>query len=141
MSADLEKTPDVAIAFDVELPIVVTNNWEVASYVKGYHVYKRVWTTISNEVLQICREPENPTNKYAACVLKDGKVIGHLKKGSNRRFAKTIFYFLRSDTYAKCCVKITGKLVNLADGEGMQVPCMLELEGQGRYIDVLKQNL
>ena len=35
MSADLEKTPDVAIAFDVELLIVVTKNWEVASYVKG----------------------------------------------------------------------------------------------------------
>ena len=29
MSADLEKTPDVAIAFDVELPIIVTKNWEV----------------------------------------------------------------------------------------------------------------
>ena len=105
MSADLEKTPDIAIAFDVELPIVVTKNWEVASYVKGYHVYKRVWTPISNEVLQTRREPENPTDKYAVCILKDGKVVGHLKKGSNGRFAKTIFYFLRSDTYAKCCVK------------------------------------
>ena len=54
---------------------------------------------------------------------------------------KQFSYFLRSDTYAKCCIKITGKPVNLADGEEMQVPCMLELEGQGRYIDVLKQNL
>ena len=126
MSANLEKTPDVAIAFDVELPIVVTKNWEVASYVKGYHVYKRVWTPISNEVLQTRKEPENPTDKYAVCVLKDGKVVGHLKKGSNGRSAKAIFYFLRSDTYAKCCIKITGRL---------------ELEGQGRYIDVLKQNL
>ena len=46
-----------------------------------------------------------------------------------------------TDTYAKCCIKITGKPASLADGEGMQVPCMLELEGQGRYIDVSKQNL
>ena len=29
MSADLEKTPDVAIALDVELPIVVTKNWKI----------------------------------------------------------------------------------------------------------------
>ena len=98
-------------------------------------------TPISNEVLQTRREPENPTDKYAVCVLKDSKVVGHLKKGSNGRFAKTIFYFIPSDTYAKCCVKITGKPVNLAHGEGIQVSCMLELEGQGRYIDVLKQNL
>ena len=71
----------------MELPIVVTNNWEA------------------------------------------GKVVGQLKKSSNGRFAKTIFCFLRSDTYAKCSVKITGKPVNL------------ESEGQGRSIDVLKQNL
>ena len=88
------------------------------------------------------RTQENPTDKYAVCVLKDGKLVGHLKKGSNGGFAKTIFYFLRSDTYAKCCVnKITRKPVSLADGEGVQVPCMLELEGQGRYVDVSKQNL
>ena len=104
-------------------------------------MYKRVWTPICNEVLQTRKEPENSRDKYAVCVLKDGKVVGHLKKGSNGRFERTIFYFLRSDTFAKCSVKITEKPVNLADGEGMQVPCMLELEGQGRYIDVLKQKL
>ena len=79
MSTDLEKAPDVAIAFDVELPIVVTKNWEVASYVKGYQVYERVWTPISNEVFQTRREPENPTDKYAVCLLKDGEVVEHLK--------------------------------------------------------------
>ena len=89
MSADLEKTPNVAIAFDVELPIVVTKNWEVASYVKGYHLYKRVWTPIS-EVLQTRREPENPTDKYAVCVLKDGKVWTY-KKGQQWTFCKNNF--------------------------------------------------
>ena len=34
MSAGLERTPDVAIAFDVELSIVVIKSWEVASYIK-----------------------------------------------------------------------------------------------------------
>ena len=100
-----------------------------------------MWTPISNEVLQTRRGPENPTDKYDACVLKDGKVVAHFKKDSNGGFAKTIFYFLRSDTYVKCCIKITGMPVSLADGEGMQVLCMLELEGQGRYIDVSKENL
>ena len=65
MSADLEKTPDVAIAFDVELPIVVTKNWEVASYVKGYHVYKRGWTPISDEVLQTRRDQRTQHILYA----------------------------------------------------------------------------
>ena len=138
MSADLEKTPDVAIAFDVELPIVVTKNWEG---LKAITCTKECGHQSLMKLLQTRREPENPTDKYVVCVLKDGKVVGHLKKGGNGGFTKTIFYFLRSDTYAKCCVKITGKPVSLADGEGMQVPCMLELESQGRYIDVSNQNL
>ena len=94
-----------------------------------------------NEILETQRQPDNPTDKYAVCVLKDARVAGHLKKGCNGRFAKTIFYFLRSDAYAKCSVRISGKPVNLVDGEGMQVPCALQFEGEIRFIDTLKKNL
>ena len=86
-------------------------------------------------LMKFCKPVENQRTQQIN-MLKDGKVVGDFKKCSNGRFAKTIFYFLRSDTYAKCCQIITGKPVNFAEGEGMQVPCMLELEGQGRYIDV-----
>ena len=52
-------------------------------------------------------------------------VIGHLPLGKSGKFAKMIFYFLRADPYAKYVVVVTGKAVNL--GDGMQVPCMLEI--------------
>ena len=63
------------------------------------------------------------------CVLHD-RVVGHLKRGRSGLFAKTVFYFLRADAYSSCTVIIKGRAVNLADGEGMQVPCKLEFIGQ-----------
>ena len=53
-------------------------------------MYTRVWTPIFNEVLQTRGEPENPTDKYAVCVLKDGKVVGHLKRAAMDALQKQV---------------------------------------------------
>ena len=55
-----------------------------------------------------------------------------------KRFAKTIFYFLREDSYAECNVLTTGKEVNLGDGEEMQVSCLLENTGTKNMLEILK---
>lgn len=34
-------------------------------------------------------EPGNCVDKFAVCVEKDQTVVGHLKKGDSRKFAKT----------------------------------------------------
>ena len=66
-------------------------------------------------------------------------MVGHLPLGENEKFAKTIFYFLRADPYEKCNITVTGKAVNLGDGDGMQVPCILHLSGQKSMVEILKQ--
>ena len=53
-------------------------------------MYTRVWTPIFNEVLQTRREPENQTDKYAVCVLKDRKVVGHLKRAAMDALQKQV---------------------------------------------------
>ena len=43
-------------------------------------------------------EPTNKLDKYAVAVKgKDGDVIGHLPLGKSGVFAKTVFYFLKSN--------------------------------------------
>ena len=84
-------------------------------------------------------EPHNPADKYAAAAKKDEKVVGHLPIGENGRFGKSIFHFLRADPYGKCNITVTGKAVNLGDGDGMQVPCILHLSGQKSMVEILKQ--
>ena len=72
---------------------------------------------------------------------KIGMFVGHLKIGKSGRFAKTIFFFLRSDPNNKCTIEITGKRCNLGDGEGLQVPCVLYFEGIYLYVERLKKIL
>ena len=84
-------------------------------------------------------EPHNPVDKYAVAVKKDENVVGHLPLWKNGKFAKTIFYFLRGDPCGKCNIIVTGKAVNLGDGDGMQVPRILHLSGQKSMVEMLKQ--
>ena len=72
-------------------------------------------------------------DKYAVCVLKTMTllVIYQRKKWEiceNNRF------FLRADQYSYCHAVVKGKPVNLGDGDGMQVPCTLMIEGSKRFI-------
>ena len=54
---------------------------------------------------------------------KIGKLVGHLPLGENGKFAKNHIYFLRTDQFGRCDITVTGKAVNLGDGDGIQVLC------------------
>ena len=74
-----------------EIKVIVTRNFEMVSYVKGYHVYKTLWNPLSGEFLSCERKPENPMDKYAVCVKKENKIVGHLPLVNLR---KQYFIFL-----------------------------------------------
>ena len=55
----------------------------------------------------------------------------------------TVLYsilYLKNE-YSSCTDIIKGKLVNLGDGEGMQVPCELLITGYKPYLDILKKEV
>ena len=79
--------------------------------------------------------------KFAVCVKKNECIVSHLPLGNTGNFAKTIFYFLRTDKYSICEVEITGKLVKLGAGKGMQVPCELKLTGRSKFVNILQNSL
>ena len=54
--------------------------------------------------------------------LKDGL---YLFKGRSACFVETVLYFLRASNENCCRVEVTDKRVNLSDGEGLQIPCIL----------------
>ena len=124
-----------------DIPVVIVTSTGIVSNIKGYHVCKSVWTPTLQEPVYGEIEPHNPVdNKYAAADKKDEKVVGHLQLGENGKFGNTIFYFLRADLYGKCNITVTGKVVNLGDGNGMYLyPCILQLSGQKSMVEVLKQ--
>ena len=70
-------------------------------------------------------EPDNRVDKFADWIEKDHTVVGYLKKRDSGKFAKTILYFLRSDTYCNSYTVVSGKQCSLKGGEGLQVPCKI----------------
>ena len=120
-----------------ELRIVTINSFETVSNVMGYRVYQGIWVPKIGETLSTEREPVNPKDKCAICIKKNECIVGRLPLGKTGTFAKTIFYFLRAYKYSICELEITGKPVNLGNGEGMQVPCKLKLTGRSKFENVL----
>ena len=99
------------------------------------------WTPKNGEILKARPEPENEYDKYAVAVERCGDVVGHLSKGRSARFNKTVSYFLRASNENRCRVEVTGKRVNLGDGEGLQIPCILHFSGETKFFSKLKDIL
>ena len=55
--------------------------------------------------------------------------------------SNTLFHFVRADKDAEYKVIITGKEVNLSNGEGMQVPCLLPISGTKNMLQLLCKNI
>ena len=65
-------------------------------------------------------------------------MIEHLKKGNTGRYAKTVFYFPRTNPINTASTTVTGKTVNFGDGEGLQILCTVLFKREEKYIEVLK---
>ena len=61
------------------LPIIITSDIIVKSFVKGYHTYKDLWKPFINAELTTAMEPDNVVDKYAVCVKKNNVIVGNLK--------------------------------------------------------------
>ena len=87
------------ICLQDELPIVLITTFYLETFIKEHHMYKDILTPKQGDQLDVLMEPDNRMGKFAVCVKINEKIVGHLKKGTSGRFAKKIFYFLRSDAY------------------------------------------
>ena len=50
-------------------------------------------------------EPDNAVDKYVVAVINKHRVVGHLMKGKSRKFAKTVFFYLRTNEINSATVK------------------------------------
>ena len=123
------------------IEIILIKCYETNSTVMGYHEYQKKWDADIGEVLEAKTEPTNEKDKYAVAVCKKGDVVGHLPKGKTGKFAKMIFYFLKSEMLCACKVKVTGKRNNFGDDKGLRIPCLLQFFGPKENIELLKKLL
>ena len=87
----------------------------------GYNVC----TSVEGEKSTTIMKPGNLENTFAVAVMKKKALVGHLPKRKTGRFAKTIFFFLRSCHSNNFHIKVSGKTINQSDEKEMKVPCKL----------------
>ena len=105
------------------------------SCVCGYHIYKDIWDAVIGEELLCERQPDNRSDCYTVAVKKDGIIIGHLP----RKISRACSLFLRRGSEITC--RVTGHRrysANLPQG-GLEVPCVLQFEGEAKEIAKLKK--
>ena len=93
---------------------------EIDSVIRGYHVYKDIWTAPLGEMLFCQREIANIHDRFAVAVIKESQVVGHVR----REISSICSIFLLSGTI-RC--EVTGSrqyLLDLPQG-GLHIPCKL----------------
>uniref|UniRef100_A0A1X7TR33 Uncharacterized protein n=1 Tax=Amphimedon queenslandica TaxID=400682 RepID=A0A1X7TR33_AMPQE len=111
--------------------------YEFPSCIRGYHVYQERWTPFIGETLSCARETNNRHDQFAVKVMKSGTIVGHLP----RKISSTCSLFLRRGGRIDC--KVTGARRysrDLIQG-GLEIPCLLLIEGESMVIDKVKQLL
>ena len=93
---------------------------EVETVIKGYHVYKEIWTAMLGEVLTCTREADNFHDQFAVAIMKRSDVVGHVPK----KISTICLLFLRSGTIT---CEVNGSRQYSADLHqgGLEVPCKL----------------
>ena len=52
--------------------------FQLESYVRGYHIYQKLWEAVIEEELQCQRQHDNPIDIYTVAVRRGRTVVGHL---------------------------------------------------------------
>ena len=127
------------ICLQDEFLIVLITILDLKSFIKGHHVYKDIWTPKQGEQLDVLMQRDNWIDKFTVCVKINEKIVGDLKKGASERFAKLIFYFLRSDAYSSAWEKVTGKCIILAmERECKALANWVYMDGHNLYLSYVK---
>ena len=95
------------------------------SCVRGYHIYKEIWTPTINEEL-LCRlEPGNIQDLHAVAIIKDEVVVGHIP----RNISTLCSSFIRRGGLIMC--KVVGDRRYSSDliQGGLEIPCILTFTG------------
>ena len=74
-------------------------------------------------------------------VMNKDRVVKHLMKRKNWKFAKTLFFSLRTDVTNSGTVTINQKAVNKGKGMGMEISCTITCTGMKPMLNKLKEVL
>ena len=111
------------------MPVIGTMEFRMDSCIRGYHVYKEVWTAVFGE-LYTEREFGNVVDRYAVTVMKD-----HLPK----KISRMCSMFIQEGGEILCTVIGNRRYSSDLVQGGLEIPCTLLFRGEEKYIQKLKK--
>ena len=92
-------------------------------------MYNENWELVLGRRHLRITEEKNEHSKYAAAVVNDGEVVGHIPL----YLSKIMSMFLKL-TGSHMRVEMTGKYVNRGAGCGLEMPCKYHVSGQEKVV-------
>ena len=112
-----------------QIPVDDCDFYDIASFIRGYHVYKHLWDPTVGQVLKLRREPDNYHDRHAVAVVNStDTVMGHVPYN----LAPILSHFLARE-FNKGMVHVTGVKVNRGAGYRLEVPGIYRLYGSKAY--------
>ena len=110
---------------------------EMSSCIRGYHVYRKDWNPVIEEMLECEKEITNNQDRYAVAVKRNGTIVGHLP----RKIARVCSLFLRRGGSISC--RVTGGRQYSSDlpQGGLEIPCILTFNGNIQDLEKITELL
>ena len=109
------------------------DSFNIRSVVRGFHIYKDVWSPSINEELPTQQEHGNPADPHAVAIMKTGAVVGHVP----REISTFCWYFLIRNGTISCTVTGRRQCSFLPEG-GLEIPCLYKFKGKAKHIGKMK---
>ena len=122
---------------EIELILIKQKQYDLDSFVRGYHAYMDIWTPkVGDENFCLKSENENQYDKFAVTIVLEEGIVGHVPKNLSKIFHQ----FMK---IPKCTIrcKLTWKRVNRGAGYGLEIPVQYRFIGAEKAVEWAKKNI
>ena len=109
----------------VSLLLEMSDRFEHSSVIRGYHIYKDIFTPTIGKTFQGRRETDNDHDDYAVAITEDDTIVGHVP----RTISVPCDLFLRKGGTISCTVTGPPQYSRDLEQGGQDVPCKLVFSG------------
>ena len=102
----------------------IMSEFIIDSAIRGFHVYKSLWTPEIGKELSTVRETSNMHDRFAVTIRKGTLTIGHVPAEISK-VCCFFFFFLRRGGTIKCRVSTDRHHLSLLEQSGLKVACEL----------------
>ena len=122
---------------EIELILIKQKQYDLDSFVRGYHVYMDIWTPkVGDENFCLKSENENQHEKFAVAIVLEERIVGHVPKNLSKIFHQ----FMKIPNCTIGC-KVTGKCVSRGAGYGLEIPVQCRFIGAEKAVKWAKKNI